>query len=235
MKIQPIELQEVSTYYYNNKKKVTALENVSLTLNPRERVLITGPTGSGKTSLLEAIQNNTYRFWGTVSSNPDEIGFYEVNDSCLQVVKKFGFRKKTVDKLENKTLAELLTDSYFLNQPKLTEAKQIFQELGVYQYVIDNLDRLTYKDMKENDFRLNYANLQLVKSLIEKKPFVLFDSIFNKMILRNQENDLNFIFEYMNEFGMTPICTALNIEQLKPYMDRILWMESGKIVKETSK
>lgn len=50
-----IEIKNISKYYNDGEKSVTALKNVSITINKGEFVAIAGPSGSGKSTLMNMI------------------------------------------------------------------------------------------------------------------------------------------------------------------------------------
>ena len=50
-----IEIKNISKYYNDGEKSVTALKNVSITINKGEFVAISGPSGSGKSTLMNMI------------------------------------------------------------------------------------------------------------------------------------------------------------------------------------
>ena len=57
-----IELQDV-TFHYPTRPDVSALEGVSLAIRPGETVALVGPSGAGKTTVIQLIQ----RFWDPAS------------------------------------------------------------------------------------------------------------------------------------------------------------------------
>ncbi len=60
-----IDLQNLSKTYISGEVKVEALKKINLQVNPKERLVILGPSGAGKTTLLNLL--------GGISS-PDEDG-----------------------------------------------------------------------------------------------------------------------------------------------------------------
>ncbi len=83
---QPIiEVQHLTKIFHNN---VVALEDVSLTINPREVVVIIGPSGSGKSTLLRCLNRLIEPTKGKIFFNGVEITAKNTNLS--EVRKQMG-------------------------------------------------------------------------------------------------------------------------------------------------
>ena len=55
MNVPKVELRNVSKTFFGARRQIKALENVSLSVEPREFVTIIGPSGSGKSTLLRVL------------------------------------------------------------------------------------------------------------------------------------------------------------------------------------
>ncbi len=66
-------IKDLSKSYSQNNKKVNALKNVSLEINRGELVSIQGPTGGGKSTLLQMLGGLDKPSSGTISLADDEL------------------------------------------------------------------------------------------------------------------------------------------------------------------
>jgi NitT/TauT family transport system ATP-binding protein len=78
----PLELAGLTKIHYSRQRRVTAFENLELSLRQGEIVVIVGPSGCGKSSLLrcsaglESANEGTVRAGGKIVSSPiPQIGF----------------------------------------------------------------------------------------------------------------------------------------------------------------
>jgi len=84
-----IHLEHVSKHYQMGAVRVTALDDVSLTIDQGEFVVVLGPSGSGKTTLLNIIGALDTPTGGTVRINGNDLLLHRAAD-------RFKFRRETV-------------------------------------------------------------------------------------------------------------------------------------------
>jgi putative ABC transport system ATP-binding protein len=69
----PVEIADLSKEYRSGRNRITALDNVSLTIQTSEFLAVMGASGSGKSSLLHLIAGLTEPTAGTVKVNNVDI------------------------------------------------------------------------------------------------------------------------------------------------------------------
>jgi putative ABC transport system ATP-binding protein len=86
-----LQVKEITKVYGEGLNQVVAVDSVSLTLSPREVLLIMGPSGSGKTTLLSIMGCILHPTRGQVVVNGQEVG--RLAESALPHIRKqyFGF------------------------------------------------------------------------------------------------------------------------------------------------
>jgi ABC-type lipoprotein export system ATPase subunit len=86
-----VKLNDVSLHFGAGTRLVHALENISCTINAGQHIAITGPSGSGKSSLLALIGGLdqpsagkiTWPLWGSAALRPRHIGMAFQSPSLL--------------------------------------------------------------------------------------------------------------------------------------------------------
>lgn len=86
-----IELEEVSKSYHNGQEELTVLENIHLTVEKGEVLIITGESGCGKSTLLNLIGGLDYPSRGRILSCGSEVSSLGENDMTLYRNQKLGF------------------------------------------------------------------------------------------------------------------------------------------------
>lgn len=83
-----------------------ALSGVSLTIHPGESVFLTGPSGSGKSSLLYCLSGLIQPTAGTVEFEGEDVGALSNEERCTLRRNKFGFVFQSAELISELTLVE---------------------------------------------------------------------------------------------------------------------------------
>jgi ABC-type bacteriocin/lantibiotic exporter with double-glycine peptidase domain len=160
-----IELDKITFEVPN--RSIPILNDVSMTINPSSRILIQGPSGSGKSSLLRMIS-------GIIKPTKGRIF---VNDEALQNLHLNNYRSCLGLSLAEETPFEgSIKDNLTLTNKNITEAEinEAIEIVGLRSYLKETergLDTIIYPEGKQMSFTV--AKKIILARAILKKPKVL--------------------------------------------------------------
>ena len=195
----------------NQKKDLILIKDISLEVKRGEFIAILGPTGSGKSSLLNAIMNNYYIY----SSNSPIIINGEISYGSQQpwimsdtLKNNILFFKELNNEKYNKVISicQLDHDLELLAYGDQTEINSTSSNVSGGQKARISLARCLYKD----------ADLYLIDD-----PFASIDNKVGNKIFKEA------FYDYLK--NKTRILVTNELKNLS-YVDRIIYMEKGKII-----
>lgn len=204
------------------------LKNISLDVERKEIIGITGESGSGKTTLAKLIAGvlspssgkiNFYSSaeWQNLKTNPVQILFQNNNE----ILNPFRIVEDIIEEaIEVRHKTKIDTDS---------EKKKIFDSVGLPE----DLGR-------RKGFELSGGEQQraaLARILAAKPELLILDEPFSAQDVESQLNLLNLFKKINEDFNLTMICVAHNLKILRKLAHRIFVMYNGEIVEngETEK
>ncbi|MCA0133604.1 peptidase domain-containing ABC transporter [Winogradskyella alexanderae] len=160
-----IELEKVS--YHVPNRSIHILKDISLTITPASRVLIQGPSGSGKSSLLRIIS-------GIIEPTSGRIF---VNDEALQNIQLNSYRSLLGLTLSEETPFEgSIRDNLTLADANISdhEIQDVIEKVGLRDYLKETergLETIIYPEGRQMSFTT--AKKMILARAILKKPKVL--------------------------------------------------------------
>lgn len=237
----------VQTFSSNVNKNFNAIENVSLEINQGEFIGIIGPTGAGKTTLIEHFNALLIPTQGEVEFHYD----WQALDSKTQtitvspvvkVVKKSWKRIKNVNQIRKKVGIVFQFAEYQLFEETIEKdiifgpvnigipkakakeiAKEIIEVVGLNQ---DYLTRSPFELSGGQKRRVALAGI-----LAMKPDFLVFDEPTAGLDPAGAKDMLN-LFKQINASGTTVIIVTHNLDDVLEYTSRTIFIEKGKIVKD---
>ena len=237
----------VQTFSSNVNKNFNAIENVSLEINQGEFIGIIGPTGAGKTTLIEHFNALLIPTQGEVEFHYD----WQALDSKTQtitvspvvkVVKKSWKKIKNVNQIRKKVGIVFQFAEYQLFEETIEKdiifgpvnigipkakakeiAKEIIEVVGLNQ---DYLSRSPFELSGGQKRRVALAGI-----LAMKPDFLVFDEPTAGLDPAGAKDMLN-LFKKINESGTTVIIVTHNLDDVLEYTSRTIFIEKGKIVKD---
>lgn len=220
-----IELSNVSKSY-GEKGMVQALRNLDLRVARGERVAVMGPSGSGKSSLLNLICGLDDPSSGSVKIDGNELSSMTDDARTRLRREKIGMIFQTFNLLPTLTAIENVSLPLRLQGIRKTEASARAAEM---------LDRVRLKartthrpDELSGGERQRVA---IARALIFRPPLLLGDEPTGNLDSATGEEILRLLDELYREFNSTLLLVTHN-ENAACSCDRVITLLDGQILKE---
>ena len=176
------------TFQYDAQAEAT-LKDISFDIAKGEKVLILGPSGSGKSSLLKIL----FKYY-PVSRDKVYLNNYDINDLTIKDIRtKFTYLSQNellyTDTIRNNiTLSRNISEEEFLKVCKITYVDDL---------VKDNLLSYNYP-LEENGVNLSGGQRQriiLARALLKESSYILIDEGLNEIDINLERKILKNIFD----------------------------------------
>lgn len=195
---------------------VTALKSVHLTVAEKEILFVTGPSGAGKTTLMNVLAGHLNPTSGRaiLPQNKEKSDFY--------VTQVF----QDIRLLDSLSVEENLWVSY---NPLVYQSKNEFrQEMEEFCKILNIWDKIHHRVNQLNGG--GKQKLAVVRALLARPQVVLADEPTSSL---DRENGLKLfeLLTWLNQKrGLTVIWSSHNRELIKQFSGRIIHLENGKLV-----
>lgn len=219
------KINNLSFSYPESKKQ--ALKNINLTINQGEFIVICGKSGGGKSTLLRMLKPELTPH----GAKTGEITFFDSKDFSLrQSAEKIGFLLQNTEyqAVTHSVRSELAFGLENLGLDSKTIRLRI-AEISAYF----SLESIIDKKIAE----LSGGQKQMVclASILMMHPdVIIFDEPTSQLDPMAAETLLNTVQKLCRENGITVIITEHRLEGLIPIADRVIVIDEGKILSDTS-
>ncbi|MEK3716711.1 ABC transporter ATP-binding protein [Paenibacillus sp. FSL R7-0333] len=205
----PLQAEALSKIYGTESNKVTALNNVSITIEDGQFVSIIGPSGSGKSTLLHLLSGIDKPTGGTVLFNNEDM--YALGEKELSAFRrqKFGFV------FQQFHLIPILTAEENICMPVLLDRKQpdqeYLRELTDFLEISGRLSHLPHELSGGQQQRVAVA-----RALIAKPQIIFADEPTGNLDSKSSKEVIELLTRASKQFGATLIMIThdLAISQL---------------------
>jgi putative ABC transport system ATP-binding protein len=218
--------ENLTKVYAAGHLKVTALDGISLSVEPGEFVAIVGPSGSGKSTLFYLLGGLTQATSGRVVI--DGVDFATLNDAERTHLRKqrIGFIFQKFNLLPTLSAMGNIELGYEISDRKEPLDKTYLDHLS---------DLLSIQGrLKHRPSELSGGEQQRVaiaRALVARPAIVLADEPTGNLDSKNSDAVLKMLVRSNRELGQTTLMITHNPEAAA-IASRILYMRDGQIVKE---
>ena len=191
-----IRVEKLSKYYGKDENKITALNQVNITINEQDFIAIIGPSGSGKSTFLHAISGLDKPSSGKVLYDGKDIYSYSDKELSLFRCKKIGFVFQQFNLLPVLTAQENIVMPLLLakEQPDLGYMTKIVKFLGIE-------DRMTHLPNELSGGQ--QQRVAIARALIAKPDIIFADEPTGNLDSKSGCEVMKILRSLWSEMGKT--------------------------------
>lgn len=219
-----LRVENLTKIYGKGHTAVTALNNVSFSVDKGEFVAVIGPSGSGKSTLLHIIGGVDTPTSGKVYIDGTDI--YSLDQSKLAIFRRrqIGLIYQFYNLIPVLNVEENITLPLLLDGRK--EDKKRLRELLVTLGLEDRIDHLPNQLSGGQQQRVSIG-----RALINNPALVLADEPTGNLDSKNSEEIISLLKLYNQKYNQTLIIITHD-ERIALQADRIISIQDGMIVKD---
>ena len=205
---------------FSRKKRILALDDISLRLNTKEVFGLIGPNGAGKTTLIKILSTLVIPDEGTVTINGYDLLLQEAEVKELLGVVTGEYARSLYWRLTGKENLEFFSDLYDMER---AEAEERIAEL------------LEFFGLTEwgNELVMKYSTgmkhkLALARALLTDPPILLLDEPTTGIDPKSSHDIKQFVRRTLA--NKTILWTSHNLFEIEQVCDRVAMINKGRIV-----
>lgn len=219
-----LKVENLSKVYGKGETQVTALDNVSFSIEKGEFVAIIGPSGSGKSTMLHMLGGVDRPTSGKVYIDGTDI--YSLNNNNLAI-----FRRRQVGLIyQFYNLIPILNVEENISLPVLLDGKEIdHQKLDEIVETLGLKQRISHLPNQLSGGQ--QQRVSIGRSLINQPAIILADEPTGNLDSKNSKEILELLKFSNKKYNQTLIMITHD-QNIALEADRIITIEDGKISKD---
>jgi putative ABC transport system ATP-binding protein len=218
-----ISLKDVSLSFKTAEEIVVAVETASVTIPKGMATVIFGPSGSGKSSLLNMLSGLQAPSTGLIeydgvdlySNSANKLAFFRAHE--LGIVYQTNYWVKSLNVLENVSLP-----LYFLGHSKQQAAEKAMQALtrvSMQEFAGANPSLLSGGEQQR---------IAMARAIVFDPPVIIADEPTGNLDSKNGDMIINLLNDLRNKQGKTVILVTHNMEYLY-IADHLIEIQDGTV------
>lgn len=225
--ISMIELKQIDKYIESRFQRVFILKNIDLSIQQGEFVTMMGPSGVGKSTLLNIIGLLDEDYEGQYHFDGRKIREMKTKERSSLHKSEFGYIFQAYHLIDELTVYENIETPLLYRNVSAAERKSIIAEL------LDRFRMVAKKDLFPEQLSGGQQQLVGIARAIAGKPRVLLADEPTGNLHSAQAKEIMEVFQELNKEGTT-IIQATHSRENADYGSRLIEMLDGKIEQDIS-
>ncbi len=213
-----VKLQDITKIYKMGEIKIRAADNISFSIDKGEFVVIVGPSGAGKTTVLNILGGMDTATSGTLLVDGDEITAYNPRRLTEYRREDIGFVFQFYNLVPNLTALENVELALQICRDPL-DARKVMEEVGLG----DRLNNFPAQLSGGEQQRVSIA-----RALAKNPKLLLCDEPTGALDYNTGKAILKLLQNMCRERGMTVIVITHN-QAIAPMADRLIHIKNGQV------
>src|SRR4051794_15509473 len=225
-----LRLENVSVRY----GPLAALEGVSLSVNPGERVGLVGPSGAGKTTLLRLFNGSVRPSDGKATVLGEDIALLSarqlrrlrarvgfVHQDLSLVPNQRVIRNVLAGRLGRRSFPGAVRMMLFPTRAEAVDVHRILERVGVQEKLYERTDRLSGGQRQR---------VAIARALYQEPAALLADEPVSSVDPARARDTVAVLTSVSRERGLTLCMSLHNLELAREFFPRLVGMRRGRIV-----
>ena len=222
MKEDYVKLENVSKIYGTKEVKIVAVDEISFQIAEGEFVVVVGPSGAGKTTVLNILGGMDKATSGKVWVDGRDIAKYSNKQLTAYRRDDIGFVFQFYNLVPNLTALENVELALQICSDPL-DARQVLEEVGLKDRLANFPAQLSGGEQQR---------VSIARALDKNPKLLLCDEPTGALDYQTGKAILKLLQDMCREKGMTVIVITHN-SALTPMADRVIKIKNGKVSKMT--
>ena len=213
-----VKLKDITKVYHLGEVEIRAADNINFSIKKGEFVVIVGPSGAGKTTVLNILGGMDTATGGTLTVDGKDITAYDSRQLTGYRRDDIGFVFQFYNLIPNLTALENVELALQICKDPL-DAKKVLEDVGLG----DRLDNFPAQLSGGEQQRVSIA-----RALAKNPKLLLCDEPTGALDYNTGKAILKLLQNMCRERGMTVIVITHN-QALAPMADRLIHIKNGQV------
>ena len=213
-----VKLKDITKVYHMGEVEIRAADNINFSIKKGEFVVIVGPSGAGKTTVLNILGGMDTATCGTLTVDGKDITAYDSRQLTGYRRDDIGFVFQFYNLIPNLTALENVELALQICKDPL-DAKKVLEDVGLG----DRLDNFPAQLSGGEQQRVSIA-----RALAKNPKLLLCDEPTGALDYNTGKAILKLLQNMCRERGMTVIVITHN-QALAPMADRLIHIKNGQV------